>query len=75
MSDSMILCKCGLNMREDEFKHHFQKCSDFKKNFSTFDKEIGNLLKKFIGEKDNLKILKFLLKSYISLLERKIEAM
>lgn len=75
MSDSMIFCKCGLNMSESDFKHHFQKCTEFKKKFSPFDKELGNLLKKYTGDKDNLKILKFLLKSYISLLERKIEAL
>lgn len=75
MSDSTIICKCGIKMDEEEFKHHFQKCTEFKKTFSKFDKNLGVLLKQYTLENDNLKIIKFLLKSYISLIDRKIESL
>ena len=75
MSDSTFLCKCGIKMGEEEFKHHFQKCTEFKKTFSKLDKNLGALLQQYTSENDNLKIIKFLLKSYISLIDRKIASL
>lgn len=69
-----IRCKCGVVMPEEEFSSHFKKCTDFKKGFRKFDESFSNLLKTFSEPKDNLLILRFLLRQYIVVLTKKIKA-
>lgn len=69
-----IRCKCDEIMSETEFQKHFKKCDSFKKTFKKFDETFSALLKTFSEPKDNLLIIRFLLKQYISVLTKKIKA-
>ena len=69
-----IRCKCGNVMPEDDFRIHFKKCAFFKKAFRKFDESFSLLLKDFSEPKDNLLIIRFLLKEYITVLSKKIKA-
>ncbi len=70
-----VKCKCELSFSEEEFVRHFQKCETFRKNFKTFDSQLGELLKNYSEPKENLMIIKVLLKQYITVLDKKIKAM
>lgn len=69
-----IRCKCGEVMSEEDFSTHFKKCPGFKKTFRKFDESFSSLLKTFSEPKDNLLIIRFLLKQYIRVLSKKIKA-
>lgn len=69
---NVIKCRCGLQMTEDEFRHHYTNCNPFKNQFREVDKSLGDALKAQGSQVENLPLLKFLLKSYISLLDQKI---
>ena len=70
--NSTIQCKCGKIMDENEFSNHFQRCVNFKESFKKFDTALGELLKEYSEPKENLKIIRILLKQYISVLDKKI---
>jgi len=72
MSDNHIKCKCNVILSEEEFIKHFGKCEDFRKNFKNFDASFGELLKQYSEPKENLLIIRVLLKQYVLLLDRKI---
>lgn len=72
MSDFNILCKCNENFTEDQFTKHFGKCDEFRKYFKSFDAQFGELLKQHSEPKENLNIVRVLLKQYVVLLEKKI---
>jgi hypothetical protein len=59
-------------MPEEEFTRHFQRCDEFRKTFKNFDGKFGELLKEFSEPKENLLIIRVLLKQYIGVLDRKI---
>ena len=67
-----IKCKCGRSMSEEEFYRHFQNCQDFKTTFRQFDSQFGQLLQSYSEPKENLVIIRLLLKQYITVLEKKI---
>ena len=67
-----IKCKCGRSMSEEEFYRHFQNCQDFKTTFRQFDSQFGQLLQNYSDPKENLVIIRLLLKQYINVLEKKI---
>ena len=67
-----IKCKCGSMFNEDDFNKHFGRCEDFRKHFKNFDMQFGELLKTNSEPKENLLIIRALLKQYVGLLERKI---
>lgn len=69
-----IRCKCSQEMTEELFSKHFQKCESFKKVFRQFDSEFSVFLKNYSEPKDNLLIIRFLLKQYINVLSKKIKA-
>lgn len=69
----IIKCKCNRELPEEEFKSHFSRCDDFKKIFKDFDSKFGELLKSYSDPKDNLPILKVLLKQYVAVVEKKIQ--
>jgi hypothetical protein len=72
MSDFNIKCKCGLFFSEENFNRHFAGCSDFRKTFKSFDAQFGEFLKQFSEPKENLLIMRVLMKQYIGVLENKI---
>lgn len=72
MSDSFIKCKCSTMLSEEEFTKHFSRCDDFRKTFKNFDAQFGELLKQYSDPKDNLLIIRVLLKQYINVVESKI---
>ena len=67
-----IKCKCERIMLEADFIKHFSTCDQFKKNFRTFDTQFGELLRTHSEEKENLLIIKVLLKQYVNVLNKKI---
>ena len=69
-----IKCACGNIFEENDFSQHFKHCKDFKKDFKTFDQNFSNLLKNNSEPKEKLLIIRFLLKQYVSVLCKKIEA-
>ena len=68
-----IECKCGEIMEESNFSIHFKKCPEFKKYYRKFDESFSLLLKNFSEPKENLLVIRFLLKQYIIVLEKKIK--
>ena len=74
MTDNNVKCKCNSVCSEEEFIRHFGKCEDFRKNFKTFDSSFGELLKQHSEPKENLLIIRVLLKQYVLLLDKKIKS-
>lgn len=68
-----IKCKCNNSYPESEFTSHFSSCLSFKNYFKDFDIEFGNILKKYSEEKQNLFIIRILLKQYTNVIEKKIK--
>jgi hypothetical protein len=74
MSENFLLkCKCSSMLTEEEFIKHFTRCEEFKKNFKSFDAQFGELLKTYSDPKENLLIIRVLLKQYINVLDSKIK--
>ena len=74
MSDYNIRCKCSIIYPEEDFTKHFGKCEEFRKYFKNFDATFGELLKQHSDPKENLLIIRVLLKQYVNLLEKKISS-
>lgn len=70
---SKIRCKCDNMFDETDFIKHFPYCNTFQIYFNEFDTKFAKLLKGFTEDKENLFILRILLKQYTSLLEEKIK--
>lgn len=77
MDSSMqrLKCKCGNVLNEEQFAIHFHQCPEFKNSFRKFDSTFGELLKSFAEPKENLPIIRFLLKQYINVLDKKIKSL
>jgi len=74
MSENYVKCKCQNIFSDDEFTKHFQKCEEFKKYFKDFDTKFGELLKQNSEPKENLLIIRIMLKQYVLVLDKKIKA-
>ena len=72
MSETNIKCKCSIMFKEEQFIKHFPSCKDFRISFKNFDQQFGELLKLHSDPKENLLIIRILLKQYISVVENKI---
>ncbi len=72
MSDNHVKCKCSNIYTEEDFVKHFARCEEFRKSFKNFDSQLGELFKQFSEPKENLLIIRVLLKQYISVLDKKI---
>ena len=72
MSDINIKCKCSIMIKEEQFIKHFPSCKAFRDSFKNFDQKFGELLKEHSDPKENLLIIRILLKQYISVVENKI---
>ena len=67
-----IKCCCQISFNEYVFKEHFLKCKSFKEKFKDFDNKLSLLLKEYNNIED-LNYIKYLLKSFIKLIDYKIK--
>ena len=72
MNVNNIKCLCGNEFNKSEFKNHFRNCKIFFNRFKHMDMRISLLLNKYLAEKENIILVKYLFKRYIKLIENKI---
>jgi len=75
MEQIKLSCACGAIFTEEEFANHFRECRPFKNVFREFDYKFGDLLKSYSEPKEKLLIVRFLLKQYINVIDKKLERM
>ena len=73
MDKTKFFCECGEEFLESEFISHFNICNKFKIFFKDFDTKLSQLLIEYSKPKERLKIIKFLLKQYIIIIDNKIK--
>ena len=73
MDQRKITCVCGQKFAQEEFQRHFSSCQPFKSQFKEFDSKFGELLKSYSEPKERLLIVKFLLKQYINVIDKKLK--
>ena len=73
MDPNRIKCMCGETFNVGDFQNHFGKCQQFKAEFKDFDSKFGELLKAYSEPKEKLLIVRFLLKLYIAVIEKKLK--
>ena len=73
MDKTKFFCECGEEFLESEFISHFNICNKFKIFFKDFDTKLSQLLIEYSKPKERLKIIKFLLKQYITIIDNKIK--
>ena len=74
MSEKLILCKCREKYTEAKLKMHIVKCKLFLEEFRLLDLTISRILEKYlINKKDNIVLVRFMLKQYIKILDSKIK--
>ena len=66
-----IKCICGINFEMNNFKKHFRNCQKFLQKFEKFDYQMQFLLKSIVT-KEVIHLVRFLLKRYIHLIDKKI---
>ncbi len=71
MSSEKLLCECGNEFTERDFSHHYGKCERFMRQFDEFDKVFGRLLKTYSHPRSRLRIIRFLIKEYIKVIDMK----
>ena len=64
---------CGETFSSNDFTKHFGGCQQFKAEFKEFDSKFGELLKAYSEQKEKLLIVRFLLKLYIAVIEKKLK--
>ena len=69
---SKIKCYCKNLFNKNDFEEHFKTCNPFIKKFKEFDSKLCLLLKDYNNIED-LNFIKYLLKSFIKLINYKIE--
>ena len=72
MDQKKIECACSQKFTEEEFKRHFNSCIPFRLQFKEFDSKFGKLLKLYSEPEEKLLIVKFLLKQYINIIDKKL---
>ena len=72
MDQRKLTCVCTQQFTEEEFLRHYGSCSLFKTQFKEFDSKFGELLKAYSEPKERLLIVKFLLKQYINVIDKKL---
>ena len=70
MNKDNINCKCGKIFDNIGFKKHFRNCTSFKEAFEKFDFKINMLLKEYISNAEDIFFIKFILKSYIHIIDK-----
>ena len=72
--NDIITSKCDEQFTESDFKHHFHNCPDFILAYKKLDVDLSTVFKKYSPDQNSLKILKFLLQSYILLFTKKLRS-
>ncbi len=72
MDKIKLPCACGKKFIENEFDKHYKSCELFKRHFKDFDTKFGELLRVYGEPKENLLTIKFLLKKYVEIIDKKI---
>ena len=73
MDQNKLKCMCGETFSSNDFTKHFGGCQQFKAEFKEFDSKFGELLKAYSEPKEKLLIVRFLLKLYIAVIEKKLK--
>ena len=73
MDPNKIKCMCGETFNGNDFQNHLGKCQQFKAEFKEFDSKFGELLKAYSEPKEKLLIVRYLLKLYIAIIEKKLK--
>ena len=73
MDQTKLKCMCGESFLPNDFTKHFGGCQQFKAEFKEFDSKFGELLKAYSEPKEKLLIVRYLLKLYIAVIEKKIK--
>jgi len=73
MDQRKLTCSCGQQFNEEDFTRHYTICVPFKQQFKEFDSKFGELLKSYSEPKERLLIVKFLLKQYIFVIDKKLK--
>ena len=73
MDQNKLKCMCGETFTQNDFTKHFGGCQQFKAEFKEFDSKFGELLKAYSEPKEKLLIVRFLLKLYITVIEKKLK--
>ena len=73
MDQTKLKCMCGEQFLPNDFTKHFGSCPQFKAEFKEFDSKFGELLKAYSEPKEKLLIVRFLLKLYIAVIEKKLK--
>ena len=67
-----IKCVCGNIYENNDFRHHYKECAQFKEVFNDFDKKISKYIKSHSNPKEQLLLIKFIFERYVNILDRKI---
>ena len=63
---------CGNIYENNDFRHHYKECAEFKEVFNDFDKKISKYIKSHSNPKEQLLLIKFIFERYVNILDRKI---
>ena len=72
MNINIIKCLCGKKFNKIEFKTHYKKCILFFERFKNLDMRISFLLNKYLSNKENIILVRYLFTRYIKLIDKKI---
>ena len=67
-----IKCICGTIFELSDFKNHFTECDKFKECFNDFDNQLSKFIQSYSKPKEQLLIIKFILKLYIKMIDKQI---
>ena len=73
MNQIKLPCCCGEKFSEEDLGKHYYSCQAFKQQFKLFDAKFGELLKIYSEPKETLLIIKFLLKEYINVIDKRLK--
>ena len=72
MNKEIINCLCGKIFKKHDFKNHYKKCSLFIKRFKELDMKISFLLDKYLYNKENIFLVRYMFKRYIKQIDKVI---
>ena len=73
MNQIKIPCSCGEKFSEEDFEKHYYSCQAFKLQFKLFDAKFGELIKAYSEPRETLLVIKFLLKQYINVIDKRLK--
>ncbi len=67
------MCKCSSIFSEADSTKHFDKCNEFSKYYNNFHATFRKLLNHYSNPKEDLLIIRVLLKQYVNFVEDEIK--